>query len=278
MGVVERTPEFRQILADLGADGKGLVGAGGAAASEPLWGQSELNVCAADIGGGIHDASLGVRELHKLAKKTGNFNDPTRAVREVSHQVKEKLQVLKEKCEALDRRVLGARPRGGHDAHATCVVKTLRDRLAQVDADFQRALSVRAGACQEQARRRQLYSSRQGFAARIGSPPEDIEAGGAQAVAVHAARASSRDGAVREVQRRVLEAGRMLQGMAALVAAQQDPIDGIVKNVDQTTSYLQQGQQQLLHHLEHASSDRGLIIKVFLILIMFVVFFVVFLA
>lgn len=70
----------------------------------------------------------------------------------------------------------------------------------------------------------------------------------------------------------------MFQKMAVMVSAQEEMIQRIDHDIDDTLGNTEKAQDNLLKYLHHISSNRMLIIKVFLILIFFVVFFVVFLA
>merc|ERR1712183_1235600 len=100
--------------------------------------------------------------------------------------------------------------------------------------------------------------------------------GGGQAMAMQ--YTTSRVEAVQSVQKTIGELAQMFQKMAVMVTAQEEMIQRIDHDVDDTLSNVEQGQDHLLKYFHHISSNRWLIIKVFFILIFFVVFFVVFLA
>merc|ERR1719230_163077 len=104
---------------------------------------------------------------------------------------------------------------------------------------------------------------------------EDLEGGGgggaqAQSLQYHTSRAD----AVQSVQKTIGELAQMFQKMAVMVTAQEDMIRQIDHDVDDTLDNLNQGQDSLLKYFHQISSNRMLIIKVFLILIFFVIFFV----
>lgn len=287
MGVVDRTPEFRQILAELTA--KGECPALDAAGGPPPQAQSELNAWAADIGSGIHQASLKVQELRKMAKKKDIFDDKTSEIQELTAGAKDDIQMLNQKIEALEKKARNAGPNRSYQAHAKNLVDTLKTRLLEVTKEFKDALEDRTRALELQDKRRSMYSSGTGSAANpfaqryrpstIGNP-EDLEGGGgggggqAMAVSYHSSRAE----AVQNVQRTIGELAQMFQKMAVLVTAQEEMIQRIDEDVDTTLTNVELGQEHLLKYFKYISSNRGLILKVFLILLFFVVFFVVFLA
>jgi len=288
MGVMDRTPEFRQLVAELTARGEGPKDAASIAGNTPPQVQSELNAWSADIGSGIHETSLRVQELRKMARQRGIFQDKTSEIEDLTHSVKENLQMLTQKIEALEAKAKGAGSNRNQQAHSKNLVDTLKTRLLEVTKDFKDALEDRTTALEHQSKRRELYSANQGSAANPfaqrqrpnpSGNPEDLEGGGAmQGMAVQQAYQSSRAEAVQNVQRTIGELATMFQKMAVLVTAQEEMIQRIDDDVDQANLNLQHGQEHLLKYFQYISSNRGLIIKVFLILIFFVIFFVVFLA
>lgn len=288
MGVVDRTDEFRQIMMDLSAKG---VGPGIDSFDAQPQAQSELNVWSAAIGGEVHQASLKVQELRKMAKQKGIFNDRTNEIQDLTLVVKQDITSLNQKIEALEAKVKGSGVNRSIQAHSSNIVETLKTRLLEVTKDFKDALEDRTKALEQQDKRRQLYSPGQGavanpFAQRGGQQQrptgnaDDLEGGPgggggqAQAQIHHSTRAE----AVQSVQRTIGELATMFQKMAVMVTQQEDMIQRIDADVDDTKQNMEQSQDHLLKYFHHISSNRMLIIKVFLILIFFVVFFVIFLA
>jgi len=285
MGVVDRTDEFRQILTQLSAKG-GIPGVESLDGPVPQ-AQSELNVWSAEIGSAIHQASVKVQELRKMARKKGIFEDKTCEIQELTYGVKREIQTLNQKIEALERRAKGTGPNRNYQAHSSNMVETLKARLLEVTKDFKDALEDRTRALEQQDKRRNLYSAGQGavanpFAQKSRPSPsgngDDLEGGGGQAAALQMGYQSSRVEAVQSVQRTIGELAQMFQKMAVMVTAQEEMIQRIDHDVDDTLSNVNAAQDDLLKYFHHISSNRGLIIKVFLILLFFVVFFVVFLA
>mmetsp|Transcript_106985 Transcript_106985/g.276745 ORF Transcript_106985/g.276745 Transcript_106985/m.276745 type:complete len:286 (+) Transcript_106985:1-858(+) len=285
MGFMDRTPEFRQLIAELTAKGEGPK-VDGQAMAPPPQAQSELNAWSADIGTGIHNASLKVQELRKMAKKKQIFNDQTAEIQELTFGVKEDIQMLNQKIEALERKAKGTGPNRSYQVHSKNLVDTLKTRLLEVTKDFKDALEDRTKALEQQDNRRRMYSSGQGSAAnpfaqrqRPTGNSDDLEGGGgAQAMAQVTGYHASRAEAVQNVQKTIGELATMFQKMAVLVTAQEEMIQRIDSDVDNTLQNVDAAQENLLKYFKYISSNRALIIKVFLILIFFVIFFVVFLA
>lgn len=285
MGVVDRTDEFRLIL-------KQIMAKGGGPSIDSLDGpapqaQSELNRWSAEIGSEIHQASVKVQELRKMARKKGIFEDKTQEIQELTFGVKQDIQMLNEKIEALERKAKGSGPNRNHQAASSNMVETLKTRLLGVTKDFKDALEDRTKTLEQQGKRRNLYSAGQGASnltqgnrpVPLGNP-DDPEGGfgGASGMNLQTSYVTSRVEAVQSVQRTIGELAQMFQKMAVMVTAQEEMIQRIDHDVDDTLSNVNSAQDDLLKYFHHISSNRGLILKVFLILIFFVVFFVVFLA
>jgi len=286
MGVVDRTDEFRQILMEFSAKG-GMPGVNSFDAVPQQ--QSELNLWSAEIGSEIHQASLKVQELRKAARQKGIFNDKTNEIQELTYSVKQDIEKLNQKIEALQQKARGSGPNKSHQAHSSNMVDTLKTRLLEVTKDFKNALEDRTKALEQQDKRRQMYAPGAGAASnpfaqrQRPSPsgnPEDLEGGGGamQAQSMQQGYHSSRAEAVQSVQKTIGELAQMFQKMAVMVTAQEEMIQRIDHDVDDTLGNVKSAQDNLLQYFHYISSNRPLIIKVFLILLFFVVFFVVFLA
>eukprot|EP00747_Dinoflagellata_sp_TGD_P186980 gnl/TRDRNA2_/TRDRNA2_44398_c0_seq1.p1 gnl/TRDRNA2_/TRDRNA2_44398_c0~~gnl/TRDRNA2_/TRDRNA2_44398_c0_seq1.p1 ORF type:complete len:290 (+),score=71.09 gnl/TRDRNA2_/TRDRNA2_44398_c0_seq1:63-932(+) len=281
---VDRSAEFRQIVQEISAkEGGAGLGSKEAALAPPPQAQSDLNVWSAEIGGEIHKTSLKLQQLHKLARSKSIFDDKTSDIQELTYNIKQDIQRLNLKVEALEKRAKGSGPNRSCQAHSSNVVETLKTRLLELTKEFKDALELRTKTLEQQDKRRQKYSAGQGAVANpfaqsrpSGSSDDPESGGGGQAMAMqyHQSRAE----AVQSVQRTIGELATMFQKMAVMVTAQEEMIQRIDHDVDDTTTNIEQGQEHLLKYFHHISSNRALILKVFLILIFFVVFFVVFLA
>mmetsp|Transcript_5337 Transcript_5337/g.12507 ORF Transcript_5337/g.12507 Transcript_5337/m.12507 type:complete len:271 (-) Transcript_5337:95-907(-) len=270
MGVIDRTEDFWQILSALSVkDGGTAVKALHAPVPQA---QSELNVWSAELGAQLHQASTQVQELRKLARSKGIFDDKTADVQRLSFTLSQDLQALGGKLQALEHK---AKDSGPNRAHAANMVITLKGRLMEVTKDFKDALENRTKAMGEQDARRGLYGRGVAPRERPSGNEGDIE-GGSQAVEL--TYRSSRAEATQGLQRMICQLARMFQDFAATLAEQEQMVQRIDHSVQETLENAEAAQGDLLKYLRSISGNRGLILKVFLILICFAVFFVVFLA
>mmetsp|Transcript_5565 Transcript_5565/g.11311 ORF Transcript_5565/g.11311 Transcript_5565/m.11311 type:complete len:285 (+) Transcript_5565:77-931(+) len=284
MGVLDRTTDFREILQIVSAKG-GAPELSSNNDSVPQ-AQSELNAWSAEIANGIHQASLKVQELRRLARKKNIFEDRTPEVQELSYTMKQELDVLTRKMEVFEQKAKGMGANRNYQIHAANMAETLKMRLFQVSKDLQGALQDHMSASEQRADRRSLYSARQSTPANVSAlsqppmfgDPDDPEAGAVQAVAIQRAQSLGRAKVVQSIQRTIGEVAQTVQKMAVMVSAQEESIRRIEQDTEDALTSLDSAQVALLEHLRQLASNRGLILKVFLILILFAVFFVVFLA
>jgi len=93
---------------------------------------------------------------------------------------------------------------------------------------------------------------------------------------VVADRRGTRNEAVLSIERTIGELQGIFQQLANLVAEQGELIERIDHNVDNTVVNVDRAQNELLKYLSSVSSNRWLIVKLFLVLVVFVVLFIVF--
>ena len=89
---------------------------------------------------------------------------------------------------------------------------------------------------------------------------------------------NSRSEALQNVERTITELGGIFQQLSTMVAEQGEMAVRIDENVEQSVANVDAAQTQLLKYLNSVSSNRWLIMKIFGVLISFLVFFIVFIA
>lgn len=225
-----------------------------------------------------------------MARQKGIFDDRTSQIEQLICGVKGDLQMLDQKMAAFQRKVHGSGTNQTYQVHARNVATALTTRLAEVTKDFQEALEWRTAALEQQVKRRDIYSAwPQGGSANLlarlpasASGADSVEGGGGGrgggGMAMQQVYQSSRADAVQHVQETIGELATMFAKMAGLVAAQDEVVASLWDDASSTLANVEAGNEQIARHFKSMSSNRGLILKVLLILVFFVVFFVVFLA
>jgi syntaxin 5 len=295
-----------------------LPARGGASASPsgtlpPLAGaptsQSDFSRRAARIGHGIHSTSAKLARLTQLARRTSVFDDPTQEINELTAIVKQDITALNSALTELQGQA--ARRGGSRDSseHGVTVVDALKARLLGATKEFREVLTLRQDSIKAHHNRRQLFSAQpeggggggggaSGAARRFGaalqtsgagglpthtrSPGLGGAAGGAMALALAAPSQdtylASRAEALAQVERTIAELGGIFSQLATMVAEQGELAVRIDEHMDDTVANVDSAQAHLLKYLARISSNRWLVMKVFAVLLLFMVFFVVFIA
>lgn len=283
MVVADRTDEFFQIAERLTAAGQssqpGYIrppGAQGGVAQ-----QSQLNVAAASIGTELNITSLKLQELSQLVKHRGIFNDKTAKIQELTFDIQKRITDLKTHVEIIDNKVREATAINPHfRAHHTNMVETLKTRLLEATKEFQDLLTLRTEMMKKQDNRRNMYSFSAGMASKQGVEM-DIESGQQQEMQMMdrgSAYFHSRAEAVESVQKAIAELAQIFQKVATMVTQQEEMVQRIDQDVDSSARNMNQGQSELLRYYNSISSNRTLILKVFGVVLFFILFFIIFLA
>lgn len=285
-----------------------------AAASTSGAPQSEFARRAAKIGMGIHSTSQKLQKLAQLARRTSMFDDPAEEINELSTVVKQDIQALNQAISDLQT-FSGGGPNKQSADHSHTVVDNLRSRLKDATQEFKDVLTTRTDNLKAHQERKSMFSAapeggaaRQPLFSQPGAsflPPNarnplapavrgGLQGGGSeesapllggggqqqQALMVPAQDQymASRAEALHQVESTIVELGGIFQQLAHMVHEQGEMTMRIDENVDDTLANVDAGQAQLLKYLSAISSNRFLIMKVFAVLLCFMIFFILFIA
>jgi len=85
----------------------------------------------------------------------------------------------------------------------------------------------------------------------------------------------SRADAVRQIERTIHELSGVFQQLAAMISEQGDMVRRIDMDVEMALDNVQSGENHIMKVWERTSGNRGLILKIFGVLIVFIILFVV---
>lgn len=241
---------------------------------------SELTGKSSDISVEIDAVRKRLGQLTKLAKGRGIFNDNTSEIEQITMEVKNRIAELNRNVEVLDASMSGGTAQ--QRKHASTIVDTLKHRLMELTKDFKDALQTRTKAMQEQDARRSKYSRASptayqpigNYDPELGGPADGTTRGGSLQQSFHV----QREQGVQGVQKVIGELATMFQKMATMVNEQEEMIQRIDHDVDDSLQNVERGQNELLKYYHNISSNRPLILKILFILVFFVIFFIVFIA
>ena len=184
------------------------------------------------------------------------------------------------------------------------VVSTLSGRLQTVSKDFKTVLESRTAALKEQAARREQFSA---TPTRLGgaSLQQSMElslllqdeaasslSNGVDAVSARDSRyqqqlqlideqdayLQSRADSMRSIEKTVVELGSIFQSLSVMVKEQEEVVLRIDSNTEEASMNVEAAHSELVKYLKNISSNRWLMFKVFGIVLIFFVIFVVFAA
>jgi len=183
-------------------------------------------------------------------------------------------------------------------AHADTVLENLKSKLKTTTKQFSSVLEIRTESLKHQQKEREIFtgsalvfntssnslkqnssSSSENGDIYLNMPSNSSNGGvfGQQQHMMAVDRyLTDRSDAVKNIERMIVELQGVFQNLEVLVAEQGEVIQRIYGNVNDSIVHIDSAQNELLKYLQSVSSNRWLILKVFLVLIVFVVLFIVF--
>jgi syntaxin 5 len=235
-----------------------------------------------------------IGNLAKLMQNQTVFDDQAQEIASLTTIVKQRLAKLHDELGVLQGVKEETMPhgRGAQQAekHGDTVVNTLRSKLLSASQGFKGVLQQRTKTLKENCSRRNQFSSdrttnfesalfqrAQGeMQPLMSETPNHAASGGNQELQLAPTQVNyyrQRHDAVREVEAAVMQIGEMFQDFHRMVHEQEELVIRIDTDVDQAVTHVEGGISQLLIYLQTLSSNRGLILKIFAVLFVFILFF-----
>ncbi|XP_059628019.1 syntaxin-31 [Cornus florida] len=328
----DRTLEFRSLSETLKKIG-GIAASNGAqtdpATSKPPPSsyRSEFNKKASLIGLGVHEASLKIARLAKLAKRSSIFDDPLKEIQELTALIKDDITTLNIAVSDLqtlqNMEIADGNYSEDRVVHSTTICDDLKNKLMGATKQFQDVLTARTENIKAHENRKQIFStnvSREGplkhHANTVTEPPpwssssnssgnlqsavsplNGVTAGNQlrrrlasennpsqsmevsmlqQVVPRQENYSQSRAVALQNVESTISELSGIFGHLATMVAHQGELAIRIDDNMEESLANVEGARNALLRHLNQISSNRWLLIKIFAILIFFLLVFLFF--
>lgn len=268
--------------------------------------RSDFARLAAQVSADIAGTSVKLSKLTSLAQRKSLFDDPTAEIQELTFVIKQDLGALNARLEDLQRLRDATRRSANKQTgdHSENVVESLRTRLGTTAEGFKSVLKLRTESLAAQQDRRSQFmtsSASAPFAPRpsafapahannaaldLGSgslgasqrstlaPSAPHQHGQALTLArpVHdVSYQQARADAVRQVESTIVELGDIFNQLATMVSEQGEMVDRIDANVEETVSNMNAGHNQLITYYNSISGNRALVMKVFGVLLAFLV-------
>jgi len=301
----DRTAEFRTTVQSL--KGRQMNGHGGTRAASRVakQGSDFINI-AKSIGQDITNTYTKLEKLTLLARRKTIFDDKPVEIQELTYIIKHDIANLNRQIGQLQNIAKAQRKdQGQHQqSHSTSVVVQLQSKLATMSNNFKQVLEVRTENLKSQRSRAEQFSTggvttslpqsaTQGFhAGSVLAMDDDVQQNGGDAVIDMGGAMggqlvvtqdtdsyySSRADAMHTIESTIVELGGIFSQLANMVKEQEEMVQRIDSNVDDTALNVEMGHNEILKYFQSVTSNRWLMIKIFGVLIFFFLLFVIFMA
>ncbi|XP_031604390.1 syntaxin-5a isoform X3 [Oreochromis aureus] len=264
--------------------------------------RSDFTVMAKRIGKDLSNTFAKLEKLTILAKRKSLFDDKAVEIEELTYIIKQDINSLNKQIAQLQDLVRSRGAPGGRhiQTHSNTIVVSLQSKLASMSNDFKSVLEVRTENLKQQRSRREQFSqppasssplmannfngsvlmqeesrSRGDVAIDMDSPTNPLQL---QLIDEQDSYIQSRADTMQNIESTIVELGSIFQQLAHMVKEQEETIQRIDANVEDTQLNVEAAHTEILKYFQSVSSNRWLMIKIFLVLVVFFIIFVVFFA
>uniref|UniRef100_A0A3Q0SZV6 Syntaxin-5 n=1 Tax=Amphilophus citrinellus TaxID=61819 RepID=A0A3Q0SZV6_AMPCI len=254
------------------------------------------------IGKDLSNTFAKLEKLTILAKRKSLFDDKAVEIEELTYIIKQDINSLNKQIAQLQDLVRSRGAPGGRhiQTHSNTIVVSLQSKLASMSNDFKSVLEVRTENLKQQRSRREQFSqppvlssplmannfngsvlmqeesrSRGDVAIDMDSPTNPLQL---QLIDEQDSYIQSRADTMQNIESTIVELGSIFQQLAHMVKEQEETIQRIDANVEDTQLNVEAAHTEILKYFQSVSSNRWLMIKIFLVLVVFFIIFVVFFA
>uniref|UniRef100_A0A672SXF1 Syntaxin-5-like n=1 Tax=Sinocyclocheilus grahami TaxID=75366 RepID=A0A672SXF1_SINGR len=243
--------------------------------------RSEFTLLAKRIGRDLSNTIAKLEKLTILAKRKSLFDDKAAEIDELTYIVKQDINSLNKQIAGLQELVRSRSGQNGRhlQTHSNTIVVSLQSKLASMSSDFKSVLEVRT----------ELFftfgplSTDNSVLMQDDSKKTDIsidmDLSSSQQMQLISERDSyiqNRADTMQNIESTIVELGSIFQQLAHMVKEQEETVQRIDANVEDTQLNVDLAHTEILKYFQSVSSNRWLLIKMFLILIIFFIVFVVF--
>lgn len=257
--------------------------------------RNEFSRIAAQIKQDIGSTADKLDQLTKLAKKRTLYDDPTLEIADLTSIINSDIKNINNQIAMLQQHQQATgygRKNKQVENHADTIVKSLQGKLQKTTKGFTQVLELRTETLKKQQQEREIFTGvsspshnrrtaesplyRPTYTPESSSNNEVVIAMPTQMLLTQDRYLQSRSDAVAQIEKTIGELQGIFRQLAQLVSEQHEQIERIDRDMELTLKNTEGAQAQLLKYLEKISSNRWLAIKVFLVLIFFMIIFIVF--
>lgn len=275
----------------------------------PLRQRTEFTQIAKRIGRDLANTFAKLEKLTILAKRKSLFDDKPVEIQELTYIIKQDINSLNKQIAQLQQFVQHHKQQNGkhQQTHSNTVVVALQSKLANMSNDFKEVLEVRTENLKHQKTRREQFSQSSAMAMPPSSTANQEKsvlfqdesayngaAGGdvvlnmdgfsrnhqqqQQLIDEQDSYIEDRANTMQSIESTIVELGSIFQQLAHMVKDQEEMVQRIDTNVEDTEMNIEAAHGEILKYFQSVTSNRWLMIKIFAVLIVFFIIFVVFMA
>uniref|UniRef100_A0A8C9S5R3 Syntaxin-5 n=1 Tax=Scleropages formosus TaxID=113540 RepID=A0A8C9S5R3_SCLFO len=253
------------------------------------------------IGRDLTNTFAKLEKLTILAKRKSLFDDKAVEIEELTYIIRQDIGSLNKQIAQLQELVRSRSTQSSRhiQTHSNTVVVSLQSKLASMSNDFKSILEVRTENLKQQRSRREQFSQppvstatlhagnlngsllMQDEPRRSADVSIDMDSRTSQQLQLIDEQDSyiqSRADTMQNIESTIVELGSIFQQLAHMVKEQEETVQRIDANVEDTQLNVEAAHTEIVKYFQSVSSNRWLMIKIFLILIVFFIVFVVFFA
>jgi len=264
------------------------------------------------IGNDLTQTFMKLEQLTMIAKQSSLFYDKSAEIQDLTFSIKQDMSNLNRQIGQLQGYMQDTHGSKSKNAqtHSKSVVFVLQSKLATMSNDFKQVLEARTQNLKEQKTRRDNFSRNTVASSLTTAPPiangrpsvllrDDHQATngghavidmGSDGMHGHSMQKqlqvidetdtylANRSEAMQNIEQTIVELGDIFTQLATMVRQQEELVHRIDANVDEASHHVEGAHTELLKYLRSVTSNRWLIVKVFAVLIIFFLIFIVFLA
>lgn len=253
------------------------------------------------IGRDLANTYAKLEKLTLLAKRKSLFDDKPAEIQDLTYIIKQDITSLNKQIAELQEIARNQRHQNGRhqQTHSNSVVVALQSKLATMSNKFKTVLEVRTENLKQQKSRREQFSQSAVLPLTAMSHENSVlltESGRRetavdmdyvdhrqrqdqiQLIDEQDAYIQSRADTMQNIESTIVELGTVFQRLATMVKEQEEMVHRIDSNVEDAELNIEMAHGEILKYFQSVTSNRWLMLKIFGVLIVFFIIFVVFLA
>ncbi|KAK8807845.1 hypothetical protein WA158_007374 [Blastocystis sp. Blastoise] len=295
MTIIDRTNDFKRIIVSLA----GSKGHENYVATKSSIKPSDFSRVTSTLSGNVHATSLKLQQLTQLVKKKCLFDDKTEEINTLTVAIKDEITHINSELEKLEMYVKGNKSGSTQTAlYNQNIVGALKDELIDTTKEFKDVLQLHHQTLENTQQRKQKLGASQpdllGKPLNYSVPTSDTVNISIPSTTTALLTPSSfalqdsqiisnryiqeRSQAVTDIESNMIQLGSIFDRLSTMIVEQGEMVDRIDDNIDKASINVNSGYQEIVKYGQTIFSNRQLILKLFAVLVVFIILFVIFLA